>query len=101
MVDNTTPIVELIVVFLIGCLFTLLITGMFQAKTIQDKEELIKTINEARIKAENKQCCQVIQERYIDKQLDKSGLNFIYLEQPSIISCSDNYNYKGIASWEQ
>ena len=60
------------------------------------KDKVIDKVNQARIRAENKECCQVIQERYIEKRISEDGLNFIYEEHPKIISCSDEYNYKGV-----
>jgi len=82
----------LIIVTLLG--FFIGLTNSYN-KQLDAKDIIIKQLNELRIEAENKPCCQVIQERYIDRRLSEDGLGFIYDESPSMVSCSDKYDYQG------
>lgn len=74
----------LLIIVIIGSFISL--TSYYQNK-IDDLNYNLNKTNIARIKAENKPCCQLVQERYIDKRLSDDGLSFIYEEHPKIVSC--------------
>ena len=63
------------------------LTLIMASNEIKEIKEDLQNVNEARIRAENKPCCQLIQERYIDRRLDEDGIHFIYEEHPQIMEC--------------
>jgi len=69
-------------------IIALLVINTHQHNHVKELKNDLINVNEARIKAENKPCCQVIQERYIDRRLSEDGLSFIYEEHPQLIECN-------------
>lgn len=54
------------------------------------KDDTLKLVNEARIRAENKPCCIKLQEQQIDKIITNGGMDSYYEQQGDIIYCGEN-----------
>ena len=79
---------KLILVIIVFLLIIINVINVYQCENnLAKKDNVINLVNEARIRAENKECCQLIQERYNDKRISEDGLMFIYEEHPQIIEC--------------
>ncbi len=74
-------------IFLLASIFLFGLVFHLQQIEINDLQEDLINTNEARIRAEEKPCCKIIQERYIDRRLSEDGLTFIYEEHPQIMEC--------------
>lgn len=81
--------------FLIAIIVPPLKINDYYKEQIETLEFNLNKSETARKKAENKQCCQIIQERYNDKMLTENGMGFIIEERPRVIDCTDNYDYMG------
>ena len=85
--DEIYKAMILLILFLSLLIVSSVLTLIMASNDINELKEDLHNVNEARIRAENKPCCKVIQERYIDKRLDESGIHFIYEEHPQIMEC--------------
>jgi hypothetical protein len=77
--------ISIITIFLITIIA--ISTLLYQNNEYKECQNNLVTVNNVRIRAENKPCCQLIQERYNEKRISEEGTFFIYTEHPQIINC--------------